>query len=213
MWFQIRHKAAPNNRGGFVVEKSTLTYLYMPDMKQAELSANIELATIGGGCFWCIETLFQDLKGVYTVESGYSGGKEQNPSYRDVASGFTGHAEVIQIAFDPQVISYRDIIDVFFVMHDPTTLNRQGNDTGPQYRSAIYYHSEAQRETAKESLQAAQADWKDRIVTEITAFDVFWKAESYHQNYYNINPNQPYCSFVISPKVKKFKQKYAALLK
>jgi peptide-methionine (S)-S-oxide reductase len=185
----------------------------MSDQIQAEIAANIELATIGGGCFWCIETLFQDLKGVHSVESGYSGGKEQNPTYRDVSSGFTGHAEVIQIAFDPQMISYRDIIDIFFVMHDPTTLNRQGNDVGPQYRSAIYYHSEAQRDIAKEALQAAQADWKDSIVTEITAFDAFWKAEAYHQNYYNINPNQPYCSFVISPKVKKFKQKYAALLK
>jgi peptide-methionine (S)-S-oxide reductase len=176
-------------------------------------SGQIELATLGGGCFWCIETLFQDLQGVSKVESGYAGGHVDNPTYSQICTGATGHAEVIQISFDPAIIAYADILDVFFTMHDPTTLNRQGNDVGTQYRSAIYYHSDAQKEAAKAAKAAAAKDWSDPIVTEITEFDKFYKAEQYHQNYYKDNPNQPYCSFVIAPKVKKFKEKYAAKLR
>lgn len=172
-----------------------------------------EIATLGGGCFWCVEAVFQDLKGVIKVESGYSGGKEVNPTYNDVCSGLTGHAEVIQVSFDPEIISYSDILEIFFEVHDPTTLNRQGNDSGPQYRSVIYYHSPEQETIAQAAKTAAQADWTNPIVTEITAFDKFYVAEKYHQNYFKDNPFQPYCSFVISPKVRKFRQKFADRLK
>ncbi len=172
-----------------------------------------EIATLGGGCFWCVEAVFQDLKGVTKVESGYSGGKEVNPTYNDICSGLTGHAEVIQVSFDPEIISYSDILEIFFEVHDPTTLNRQGNDSGPQYRSVIYYHTPEQETIARAAKTAAQADWPNPIVTEITAFDKFYVAEKYHQNYFKDNPHQPYCSFVISPKVRKFRQKFADRLK
>jgi peptide-methionine (S)-S-oxide reductase len=176
-------------------------------------SVTTEIATLGGGCFWCIETLYQDLKGVTKVESGYSGGFVKNPSYRAVCDGTTGHTEVIQVSFDPAIISYRDIVDIFFTIHDPTTLNRQGNDVGTQYRSAIYFHSEQQEAIAKEAKQTATAIWDDPIVTEITKFDEFYKAEDYHQNYYKDNPTQGYCRVIIAPKVKKFREKYYNRLK
>jgi peptide-methionine (S)-S-oxide reductase len=172
-----------------------------------------EIATLGGGCFWCVEAVYQDLKGVLKVESGYTGGHVDNPTYREICTGATGHAEVIQVTFDPAVISFEDILRVFFTVHDPTTLNRQGNDSGTQYRSAIFYHSEAQKTTAEAIKKEAQEAWDDPIVTEITALDKFYKAEDYHQNYYKDNPNQPYCSFVIAPKVKKFREKFKDRLK
>ncbi|MCA0236509.1 MAG: peptide-methionine (S)-S-oxide reductase MsrA [Bacteroidetes bacterium] len=176
-------------------------------------SGQTEIATLGGGCFWCVEAVYQDLQGVLKVESGYSGGHIDNPSYREVCSGLTGHAEVIQVTFDPAVISFKEILEVFFTVHDPTTLNRQGNDTGTQYRSAIFYHSPQQKTIAEEVKAASAEIWDDPIVTEITPFDKFYKAEDYHQNYYKDNPNQGYCSFVIAPKVKKFRQKWAHKLK
>jgi peptide-methionine (S)-S-oxide reductase len=172
-------------------------------------SNNLETATLGGGCFWCIEPLFQDLQGVISVESGYTGGHIKNPSYREICTGTTGHAEVIRIVFDPAVISYHDILEIFFTFHDPTTLNRQGADSGTQYRSVIYYHSDAQKATAEEVMRTtAKEIWDDPIVTELSPAQTYYKAEQYHQNYYKDNPNQPYCAFVISPKIKKFRAKY-----
>ena len=167
-----------------------------------------EIATLGGGCFWCVEAFFQDLKGVLKVESGYSGGKNDHPSYEAVCSGTTGHAEVIQVTFDPAVISFQSILEVFFTVHDPTTLNRQGNDSGTQYRSVIYNHSPEQQAVAEQAKLAAQAIWDDPIVTEIAPFNKFFVAEAYHQNYYKTNPYQPYCSIVIAPKVRKFRKMY-----
>ena len=171
-----------------------------------------EIATLGGGCFWCIEPIYQDLKGVLKVESGYTGGRTANPTYRDICTGMTGHAEVIQVTFDPAVISYGDILRIFFGVHDPTTLNRQGNDSGTQYRSVIYYHSPAQKKVAEEVKVAAQDVWDDPIVTEISPLGPYYKAEAYHQNYFKDNPNQPYCSIVIAPKVRKFREMMAANL-
>ncbi|HAD13182.1 MAG TPA: peptide-methionine (S)-S-oxide reductase [Saprospirales bacterium] len=176
-------------------------------------SGKTEIATLGGGCFWCVEAIYQDLKGVLKVESGYSGGHIDNPTYKEVCSGLTGHAEVIQVTFDPAIISYADILHIFFTVHDPTTLNRQGNDSGTQYRSVIYYHSEEQRKTAEAVKIEAKEAWDDPIVTEISAFEKFYKAEDYHQNYFKDNPNQGYCSFIIAPKVKKFREKYKDRLK
>lgn len=177
------------------------------------LPENLEIATVGGGCFWCVEAIYQDLKGVTKVESGYSGGEIDNPSYREVCSGLTGHAEVIQVTFDRTQISYREILDVFFTVHDPTTLNRQGNDVGTQYRSVIYYHSPEQMTVAQAAKTAAGEIWDDPVVTEISPFGKFFKAEDYHQNYFKDNPNQPYCSIVIAPKVRKFRDKYKEKLK
>ncbi|MEZ5001398.1 MAG: peptide-methionine (S)-S-oxide reductase MsrA [Chitinophagales bacterium] len=173
----------------------------------------MEVATLGAGCFWCVEAIFQDLKGVSKVVSGYSGGHVKNPAYREVCNGTTGHAEVIQVSFDPAIISYDQILEVFWNTHDPTTLNRQGNDVGTQYRSAIFYHSEDQKKTAEASKINVAKDFNAPIVTEIVPFEVFYSAEDYHQNYYNENGNQPYCSIVISPKVDKFRKKYAEKLK
>ncbi len=172
-----------------------------------------EVATLGGGCFWCMEAVYQELKGVLKVESGYSGGRIANPSYREVCSGATGHAEVTQITFDPSVVSYQEILEVFFTVHDPTTLNRQGNDVGTQYRSVIFYHSPQQKTVAEAAKKAAAELWDGPIVTEIEPFDAFYKAEEYHQNYYKDNPNQPYCVYVVGPKVKKFKEKFHEKLK
>ncbi len=172
-----------------------------------------EIATLGAGCFWCVEAIFQDLKGVSKVVSGYSGGHVKNPAYREVCNGTTGHAEVIQVTFDPTIISFGDILEVFWNTHDPTTLNRQGADVGTQYRSAIYYHSEEQKKIAEASKIQASKYFSSPIVTEITAFDVFYGAEDYHQNYYNQNGQQSYCAIVISPKVDKFRKKYADKLK
>jgi peptide-methionine (S)-S-oxide reductase len=171
-----------------------------------------ELATLGGGCFWCLEAVYLELQGVEKVASGYAGGSVHNPSYRQVTTGTTGHAEVVQLTFDPEQISFREILEVFFTIHDPTTLNRQGADVGTQYRSAIFYHDEEQRRTAEEIIAEfeAAAIWPDPIVTEVTPLDVFYEAEDYHQDYYRQNANQPYCRVVISPKVAKFRQKFAA---
>jgi len=176
-------------------------------------SGNTEIATLGGGCFWCVEAIYQDLNGVLKVESGYSGGHIDNPTYKEVCSGLTGHAEVIQVTFDPAIVSFQDVLRVFFTVHDPTTLNRQGNDSGTQYRSVIYYHSEAQKKMAEAAIIEAKEAWDDPIVTEVSPFEKFYKAEDYHQNYYKDNPNQGYCSFIIAPKVKKFREKFKDKLK
>lgn len=172
-----------------------------------------EIATLGGGCFWCVEAVYQELQGVLKVESGYAGGHIDNPTYREVCSGVTGHAEVVQVTFDPAQVSFEDVLRVFFTVHDPTTLNRQGNDVGTQYRSVIYYHSDAQKKAAKDIIHEAQEAWDDPIVTEIAPFEKFYKAEDYHQNYYKDNPNQGYCAFIITPKVKKFREKFKDKLK
>jgi peptide-methionine (S)-S-oxide reductase len=170
----------------------------------------METATLAAGCFWCVEAVFQELKGVHSIVSGYTGGHEDNPIYQAVSSGRTGHAEACQIEFDPDIISYREILEVFFHTHDPTTLNRQGNDVGTQYRSAIFYHDESQKRTA-EAVKAeleASGEWKRPIVTEITPFTKFFRAENYHQNYYKNNPNQGYCQYVIRPKLDKFEKTF-----
>lgn len=183
--------------------------------KKVENMDNLEIATLGAGCFWCVEAIFQNLKGVEKVESGYSGGEIINPSYKEVCTGRTGHAEVVQVYFDPNVISFAEILEVFFETHDPTTLNRQGADTGTQYRSAIFYHNEKQKEVAELAKEAANesGNWSDPIVTEISAYKNFFVAEDYHQDYYNLNGTQPYCSAVITPKVEKFKKKFKEKLK
>ena len=182
---------------------------------QQDHNKNLEIATLGNGCFWCTEAVFERLEGVERVVSGYSGGHVKNPSYKEVCNGTTGHAEVCQIHFDPNTISYDEILDVFWHTHDPTTLNRQGNDAGPQYRSAIFYHSEAQKESAQASKDKMDnsGEFNDPIVTEITEFNIFYEAEDYHQDYFANNPNQPYCTFVVAPKVKKFNAKYSDKIK
>ena len=172
-----------------------------------------ETATLAAGCFWCVEAIVQELEGVSKVESGYSGGHIKNPSYKEVITGSTGHAEAAQITFDPNLISYSDILDVFWNTHDPTTLNKQGNDKGTQYRSALFYHSNEQKTIAELSLNAAQKYFNVPIVTEINPFIEFYVAENYHQDYFNLNGDQPYCSFVIKPKIAKFKIKYEDKLK
>ncbi len=176
-------------------------------------SGQMETTTLGGGCFWCVEAIFQDLKGVQKVESGYTGGHVANPTYREICTGTTGHAEVIQVTFDPAVISFKEILEIFFTFHDPTTLNRQGADAGTQYRSAIFYHSPTQKAVAEEVKKSMQEIWDDPIVTEITPLNKYYKAEDYHQNYFKENPNQAYCSIVIAPKVKKLRQQYQEKLK
>lgn len=164
------------------------------------------VVTLGAGCFWCVEAVFQRLEGVHSVESGYMGGTTTNPTYKEVCSGTTGHAEVVRVTYDPAVVSFEDILHVFFSAHDPTTLNRQGNDVGTQYRSAIFTYSDEQRSVAKayiEQLDAAKT-WPEPVVTEVTPASTFYKAEDYHQNYFNDNGSQPYCAFVVRPKVEKF---------
>lgn len=174
----------------------------------------METATFGAGCFWCVEAIFQELKGVQSVASGYSGGKVDNPTYREVCSGQTGHAEVIQVQYDPAIISFETLVKVFFATHDPTTLNRQGADAGTQYRSAIFYHDEEQKAIAEQmKKEFAPTLWDDPIVTEISPFTKFFKAEEYHQNYYKDNPNQGYCRIVINPKVQEFREYFSELLK
>jgi len=174
-----------------------------------------EVATLAGGCFWCLEAVYEELKGVEKVESGYSGGTVPDPTYRQVSTGTTGHAEVVQVTFDPEVVSFKEILEVFFTIHDPTTLNRQGADVGPQYRSAIFYHDEEQRRAAEGVISELEAErvWDNPIVTEVTPFDAFYVAEDYHQGYYRNNEYQPYCQVVIAPKVAKFRSKYLARLK
>jgi len=168
----------------------------------------MEISTLATGCFWCTEALFQQLNGVKSVVSGYSGGHVENPSYEEVITGQTGHAEVCKIEYDPEQISFEELLKVFFNTHDPTTLNRQGNDVGPQYRSAIFYHTEGQREIAErvKSELDAGGTWKNPIVTEITPFEKFYPAEDYHQNYFRNNPNQGYCRYIIAPKLQKFEK-------
>ena len=172
-------------------------------------------ATFGAGCFWCVEAVFQDLKGVQSVESGYAGGHVKNPAYREVCSGSTGHAEVAQITFDPTVISYDDLLTVFWHTHNPTTKNRQGADVGSQYRSVIFYHDEEQKASAEKSRSDTDASnlWNDPIVTEIEPIDTFYKAGQDHQNYYKNNPGAGYCSFVIAPKIQNLRKNFSALLK
>jgi peptide-methionine (S)-S-oxide reductase len=171
----------------------------------------MERATLGGGCFWCLEAVYQEVDGVTKIVSGYAGGHVPSPSYEAVSTGTTGHAEVVQLEFDPAKVSYKEILEVFFTIHDPTTLDRQGNDVGPQYRSAIFWHDEKQRDTAREVIAALSADeaFSDPIVTEVTQLDRFWPGETYHQDYYRRNTAQPYCTFVISPKLAKFRKKFA----
>jgi peptide-methionine (S)-S-oxide reductase len=170
--------------------------------------ATHEIATLGGGCFWCIDTIFRELVGVEKVESGYAGGRTPNPTYRDVCSGMTGHAEVVQVTFDPAALSFRDLLGVFFTVHDPTTPDRQGADVGTQYRSIVLYHSDEQRETAKQVIDELNQKkiWDDPIVTQVVPFTTFYSAEQYHQDYYSQNQNQPYCQIVIAPKVAKFRK-------
>ena len=172
-------------------------------------SAGHKLATFAGGCFWCLEAVFEELDGVIDVESGYSNGHTQNPDYRQVCSGETGYAEVVRIEFDPARITYRELLEVFFAVHDPTTLNRQGNDVGSQYRSAIFYHDEEQKATASQFLQDAQSSFEDDIVTQLEPVDRYFRAETYHQEYFRHNTNQGYCMFVIGPKLEKFRRAFA----
>lgn len=178
-------------------------------------SAKHEIATLAGGCFWCLEAPYSRLMGVQKVESGYMGGQLPNPSYQAVCGGRTGHAEVVQVTYDPAVITYSELLDVFFSIHDPTTPNRQGNDVGTQYRSAIFFHDTGQQQVATEKIRhlADEGVFDDPIVTEVTAASVFYRAEQYHQEYYEKNPDQPYCRFVVAPKVEKLRKSFAAKLK
>ncbi|HLJ68409.1 MAG TPA: peptide-methionine (S)-S-oxide reductase MsrA [Chloroflexota bacterium] len=175
----------------------------------------LEVATLAGGCFWCLEAIYDGLRGVVSAESGYAGGHVPRPSYHQVCTGKTGHAEVVQVTFDPSELSYRDLLDVFFSIHDPTTLNRQGPDVGTQYRSAIFYHSPEQKATAEQVIKELQASgtWRDPIVTEVVPLDTFYPAEDYHQEYFANNENQPYCRVVVAPKVAKFRKQYQSRLK
>jgi peptide-methionine (S)-S-oxide reductase len=179
------------------------------------MNEKYEIATLAGGCFWCLEAVFDELRGVQSVESGYSGGTVESPSYKDVCTGRTGHAEAVQIRFDPGVISYRDLLNVFFAIHDPTTLNRQGADAGTQYRSAIFYHSDEQKTAAEQAIRElnAQHIWDQPIVTQVARFEDFFVAEDYHQEYFARNPMQPYCMAVVAPKVAKFRKHFVDRLK
>lgn len=174
------------------------------------MSNKREMATLGAGCFWCVEAVFQNLKGVERVVSGYAGGTTANPTYQQICTGTTGHAEVAQITYDPEAISFEELLYVFWRTHDPTTLNRQGPDVGTQYRSAIFYHNDEQKAIAERSKRETEASglWPNRIVTEITPLHKFYEGEGYHQNYYRTNPNQPYCRVIIDPKVQKFKKEF-----
>ena len=174
---------------------------------------NLEYITFGGGCFWCVDSVLDLLKGVESTTSGYAGGHTKNPTYEEVCTGKTGHAEVVQMAYDPKTISYEQLMDVFYFLHDPTQLNRQGNDIGTQYRSVIYYTSEAEKQKAEKAMKVSEATgkYKGKYVTEITKLDKFYPAEQYHQGYYEANPTQPYCSAVVGPKIAKFKKHYGDL--
>jgi peptide-methionine (S)-S-oxide reductase len=188
----------------------------MSEHLEGKLSATqIEKATLGGGCFWCLEPVFEELEGVLDVVVGYAGGMTPEPDYKQVCTGMTGHAEVVQISFDPKIISYRELLEVFFSVHDPTTLNRQGADVGTQYRSIILYHDEQQKDTAEQFVKELSEEgvWSRPIVTEILSYQVFYQAEEYHQEYYKKNPYQGYCAVVISPKLAKFRKKYRQRLK
>jgi peptide-methionine (S)-S-oxide reductase len=174
-----------------------------------------EIATLGGGCFWCLEAVYDQMEGVLSVESGYMGGARPNPAYHDVCTGTTGHVEVVQVAFDSEITTYREILEVFFAIHDPTSLDRQGNDSGTQYRSVIFYRSDAQKTVAEDMIRelTAEAVWSDPIVTELRPASPFYIAEDYHQEYFANNPRQPYCSFVVAPKVRKFREHFASKLR
>ncbi|MGE3154001.1 MAG: peptide-methionine (S)-S-oxide reductase MsrA [Nitrospiraceae bacterium] len=178
-------------------------------------TASQEVATLAGGCFWCLEAVYDRVKGVSSVESGYMGGQVERPTYEAVCLGRTGHAEVVQIRFDPSVVSFRELLEIFFVLHDPTTLNRQGNDVGTQYRSVIFYHSPEQKSVASEVIAALTAErlYNDPIVTEVVPAGPFYLAEAYHQEYFARNPSQPYCTYVVGPKIAKFRTKFADRLK
>lgn len=192
----------------------SILFTIMSPLSEPSQSEN-EVAVFGAGCFWCVEAIYQRVKGVVSVESGYAGGHVENPTYREVTTGRTGHAEVAKVIYDPSVISYKELLEVFWHTHDPTTLNRQGADVGPQYRSAIFYLNEAQKEIAEESLKETDRSglWGAPIVTEITPLTNYSTAEDYHQNYFNNNPNAGYCSIVIAPKVAKFKKDFPHLLR
>ncbi|HEV2282213.1 MAG TPA: peptide-methionine (S)-S-oxide reductase MsrA [bacterium] len=185
-----------------------------PDRAQQDAPRE-EIATLAGGCFWCLEAVYADLEGVLRVESGYAGGTVPSPSYQQVCTGTTGHAEVVQVTFDPRALSYRDLLEVFFNIHDPTTLNRQGHDIGTQYRSAIYYHSPQQKAIAEQTIRelGEARRWANPIVTEVAPLTAFYKAEPYHQEYFAHNPFQPYCQAVVGPKVAKFRKQYRERLK
>jgi len=203
----------------------TITWLMMLPSCSGAQSSKIEnmnstdnryqTATIGGGCFWCIEAIYLDIRGVVSATSGFSGGKIKNPTYREVISGLTSHAEVVQIVFDPEVITYRDILTIFFHVHDPTTLNRQGADVGTQYRSVIFYHDETQKAIAEEVMNEIGLSglWSNTLVTELSPLTAFYRAEDYHQNYFANNPNAPYCVYVVSPKLEKFRKNFDQFLK
>ncbi len=195
--------------------KHTVILLILVLFTMTIKAQNIEKVTLGAGCFWCVEAVFQQLKGVAYVQSGYSGGNTENPTYKEVCTGQTGHAEVIQITYDPQIISFEDILEVFWSVHDPTTLNRQGADVGTQYRSAIFYHNEKQKELAEAYIKQLNElkTFEKPIVTEVTKFEVFYPAENYHDDYYNRNGDQPYCRMVIRPKVRKFQKLFQNKLK
>lgn len=189
--------------------------IYAMNQGNKDKSSKTETITLGAGCFWCVEALFEELKGVIEVESGYMGGQTKNPSYEEICTGFTGHAEVCKITYDAKIISFDELLEVFWQVHNPTTLNRQGNDVGTQYRSVIFYSSEDQKNIAQEYIKELNklSVWNDSIVTEISAESIFYKAEKYHQDYYNNNKNQPYCTMVIKPKQEKFKKLFKDKLK
>jgi peptide-methionine (S)-S-oxide reductase len=189
--------------------------IYAKRTEEMKTNENAEKATLGGGCFWCVEAVFQRVEGVESVQSGYAGGRVQNPSYQEVCSGNTGHAEVVQITFNPSVVSYSELLEIFFTTHDPTTPNRQGNDVGTQYRSIILYHSNDQLQVARQVIDDLNHTevFDDPIVTEVIEYSRFYKAETYHQNYYNNNKAQPYCTFVVAPKVKKLKKSFGDKIK
>ena len=190
-----------------------LLQLYLIAGRGIVMSKNYEKATLGGGCFWCLEAVFENVKGVEDVISGYAGGDIDHPTYEEVCSGTTNHAEVVQITYDPTIISYKDILEIFWKIHDPTTLNRQGADVGTQYRSVIFYHDEKQKEIAQKNKAEAQKSFTSPIVTEISPLQKFWKAEDYHQDYFKNNPNQGYCQVVITPKVEKFQKTFKERVK
>jgi len=177
------------------------------------MSGNTETAVLGGGCFWCTEAVYLEVKGITSVESGYTGGQAEAPTYEQVCSGATGHAEVVKLQFDPDVIGYRDLLEIFFTIHDPTTLNRQGNDVGTQYRSVIYHQSPQQEATARQVMAEMAHVWDAPIVTELAPAQTFYKAEDYHQDYFRQHPLQGYCAFVVAPKVDKFRKMYAQRLR
>lgn len=195
--------------------RTIVLFLTLLTFTNLAMAQKLETATLAGGCFWCTEAVYKELKGISDIKPGYSGGHVKNPAYREVCNGTTGHAEVIQITFDPEVVSFSEILEVFFMTHDPTTLNRQGNDVGTQYRSAVFYHNDEQKQTAEKVIRLfAQEKVYDRpIVTEVTAFDKFYVAEDYHFNYFARNKNEPYCQYVVAPKVEKFKKIFKEKMK